>query len=220
MAGLSYTADQLREGKRLLRELLPAARVRAKSEAMEATGLSALGRAQLQHITEARLHALVIYAGPLGGWHADLLLRHMPIGVPTILGTPSHRPKHTREEALAAGERLLTMALVQAAKPKQAEVPPAFLLYGAAITLMPELLERLRDTFPDLFECDPAEYLARLQKVVGDSFEPEAFNALPDLEKVKVLLPVHLLVLRGVFAYPERYYASPSGHRESAAGHA
>ena len=138
---IRHSEQTMAEGRARLQEWLPAAREQARADGATVLDLTPIAKAQRPYLTEANLDAVVLYPGPLGGWHADLLLKHAPPGIANALGTPSAEPLRTREEAEERGRTVLAFCLTDVSPPPPAERPaPAFLLYGWSIALVPEIL--------------------------------------------------------------------------------
>ncbi|MGI4851991.1 MAG: hypothetical protein ACRYGR_08630, partial [Janthinobacterium lividum] len=76
------SSDVFLDGRRRLRQLLPWARAEARKTPFDGVQHSPLGRAQIQYARTANLDALIIYAAPLGGWHADVVFKSVPPGTP------------------------------------------------------------------------------------------------------------------------------------------
>jgi uncharacterized protein with GYD domain len=145
-------AADFRRGRRLLRELLPWARAEARKDEAKFEATSALGKATVPYVTLANLDALLITEAPLGGWHADVVFKFTPPGVPNTMGTPVERPLRTRQEAEEVGKRLLVSMCVMAASNEVAKAPapdPAFLLNGYAFKLVPAVFKLALATMPE-----------------------------------------------------------------------
>lgn len=222
---MSTREDYIR-GKRLLRELLPWARAEARKGDTQFSAESKLGTVTASYVTEANLDALVIYPAPLGGWHADVVFKHTPPGVPNTMGSPVEHPLRTRREAEEMGKRLLVMLCTMAARNAAAKVAPAdpvFLLHGLAFTLMPKLYELALAAMPEGAGGSEGGYetkeraIERIEEVLGnicpDGFDGDVFNSLDRGQKAEILTVLHIAALTGVFAYPPRRDATPSGHR-------
>lgn len=216
------TDQEWRQGRRRLRDLLPAARAFRRNNPGEIETGNSLGAATLPHARLDNLDAMMVYPAPLGGWHADLVFKHVPPGLPNTIGSPVAKPYATRGQAEAGAMRLLAMVLQLEDERAHAEQKsPVFLLHGFAITLpaavyaktlamMPEArdgygtvehaIERIKDALSSLLP----------QEVTAD-----ALNALPR-EKMASLMAVLLgATLTGFYAYPPRRDVSPSGHAEA-----
>jgi hypothetical protein len=212
------TAEQVRQGVRLLRDLLPWARAEAKKRGNdhELMAGSALGKSQFPYITEDNFVALVIYPAPFGGWHADMLLKNVPPGVPNSIGSPVATPYETREKAEAYAKEMLIGMLVQAARSK-AEPPsnPAFLFYDWEIKLQRELLDKLLAQKPDATKGYGSEEaaIARLEGIVAGlekiGFHQQNFDSWPIEWQNRLMSVVYMAALSGLFVYPPRQDAPP-----------
>jgi hypothetical protein len=208
----------MREGKQRLRKLLPVAKDRLKNadNIIGVEVVTALAKAQAQHCREDNLGAVTIYPAPLGGWHADVILRWTPPGVPNSMGSPVGNPYPTRERAEQAALDLLTTVLA-IGREARGPTTPVFLLFGGPFKLVPDLL------------CHPMAHgwgskedaviglMATMERLFGCA-EPtqEQFNAMSRDAMVTMSYAIHRAALDGVFAYPIRRDKSPSGHDENA----
>ena len=202
------------EGRARLQAWLPAAREQARADGGTVLDM-AVAKAQRPYLTEANLDALVLYPGPLGGWHADVLLKYAPPGIANALGTPSGEPARTREEAEERGRTVLAFCLTAVSPPPPAERPaPAFLLYGWSIALVPEILILGTHLAPDREGA-----LARIANVLAVTcpagFDGEGFDAWPLEDQTMLVAALHRAALSGILAYPPRHDASPSGYSEA-----
>ncbi len=220
--------NETERGRRLLRELLPW----AKAEANKGGGLhiprSPLGRTTTAYVTHDNMDALMIYQAPLGGWHADVVLKRMPQGVPNVIGTPAGQPKRTRLEAEETGKELLVMLCAianQNAASTEAKPEPVFLLHGVAIRLSSQVYDIASTLMPEGAGgpnggWDTKEIaISRIEGIVAELF-PKGFslaaaNALSLQGKAELMTVLSIAALTGVFAYPPRTDATPSGHRET-----
>lgn len=207
----------IRAGRRRLRELLPWAR----AEAAKGTGRfelkSTLAKATAAYVTEDNLDALIIYPAPLGGWHADMLFKKVPPGVPNTMGTPVEKPCRTRAEAEEAAKAILVMMLTMAQQ-AQPPAPPVFMLHDFDVRLLPEAIEAAAQAFPD----EPHAYeskehaIERIEAVLAalfpEGFSGERFDALDLPNKARFLSVLHIAAVTGVFVYPPRRDKSPETH--------
>ena len=112
-SALRFKDEQEEAGRRLLAELLPIAKERAREGA---GGGAAMG----QHLADALaangftladLEAVLVYEAPPGqppGWHGDVVLRRAMPPFAKGFGTKVDDPCGTREEAIEAATRMLT----------------------------------------------------------------------------------------------------------------
>ena len=214
-----------RQGKRRLRAMLPSARVdAARMDGSEMKSASALYDAQRPYVTEDNLDTLVIYPAPLGGWHCDLVLRDVPHMVPNTLGSPVGQPFRTLADAEEFARTLLAMAVylsrqaVPASRPGHAPPGAAFLLRGITIRLRPDVVAKALGGAPEGAGRYPSKAvaIARIEDVLAlylpGEVTLERFNAMGRNEMARVMTVLHMAALTGVFAYPARVDASPSGH--------
>lgn len=220
---MSETADFAR-GRRLLRQLLPSARVEARKEDGKIELKSALGRETAAYVREDNLDALLIYPAPLGGWHADVVFKHVPPGVPNSMGSPVEHPLRTRQEAEDFAKRLLAN-LLRIAQMEKSSGNPVFLLHGAAFTLPPEMYKLALGAVPEGAGGPNGGYsskehaINRIEETLADlcpaGFDVKAFNDEWDRgKKAELMTVLFIATLTGVYAYPPRRDATPSGHRE------
>ena len=216
------TDQLLRQGVRRLRAWLPAARAAVARADWQWRETSAIAKGMLPHISEDRLRAVCIYPAPLGGWHADIVLKNMPPGVPDVVGTPVGLPKATREEAEATARDLLQIVLATARQnatgSQHPAPPPAFILYGHPIRLAPALLAEFAATRPgQATSSDRKAFALGLIAGILDEVGPEGFDGTVFLSwspsrRAELLAAFHLAALAGVMRYPPLEPASPSGH--------
>lgn len=223
---MSESRADFARGRRLLRELLPWACAEARKADVKFTSSSALGAATSAYVTQDNLDALMITPAPLGGWHADVVLKHTPPGVPNTMGTPVERPLRTRQEAEETGKRLLVMMCVMAAKNGATKAPPpdpAFLLHGCAFTLLPAFYELSLALMPEGAGGPDGGYaskeraIERIEETIGrlypGGFNMKVWKESNRVTKTELLTVLHIAALTGVFAYPPRRDATPSGHQ-------
>ena len=209
MSTMFGMARHFADGRRRLQEWLPAARAEAAAGDAGLTDLSPLARAQEPYVTEANLDAVLIHPGRLGGWHADVVLKSVPLGVGNSIGTAVEKPSATREEAEHLGRTLLVMCLVHErrarAMPPVAPAPAPFVLYGCAVPLSGEgmltaaILNGDRRPAPEMLGPAIAG-LVRLSCPGG--FTLAAYEALPGSVRDQLLGWLHLAALGGMHAYP------------------
>lgn len=206
--------QDVRQGVRRLHGLLPAARAAVRRNEHRVSDLSPIARAQQPWIREDNFLALAIYPAPLGGFHADLLLKDVPPGISNVLGTPVQSPCRSRREAETAAYAILCMALQLEADTKAACAMPdgdrQFLFYSVAVQLPARVYNEALDAFPDV-EAGLSEAVA-LERL--DTITTELFGGTtPTYEQVIALsgsaqaaLQAVCLVatLTGVFRYPAK----------------
>lgn len=222
---MNTDSDYIR-GRRLLRELLPWAKAEARKGEAKFKATSSLGSATASYVSLENLDALLITPAPLGGWHADVVFKYTPPGIPNTMGTPVERPMRTRQEAEEAGKSILVMVCAiaasnEAAKPPPA--PPAFLLNGYSFKLVPEFFELSLTIMPGGAGGPNGGYPSKeraierieetLTELCPEGFDGKAFNGWDQDRKCALLTVLHIAALTGVFAYPPRRDATPSGHQ-------
>lgn len=208
------TPQDVRQGVRRLRTLLPAARASVQRNSHQVSDLSVIAQAQQPWVREDNFSALVIYPAPLGGFHADLQFKYAPPGVSNVLGTPVQSPCRNRAEAETAAFAILCMALQLEAQTKAVGTRPTgdrqFLFHSVAVTLPAKVYNEALDAFPGIeVVLSEAMALERLDEVTAALFG----DTTPTYERVMALsreaaarLQAVCLVatLVGVFRYPAR----------------
>lgn len=184
---------------------------------------TALGRQTAAYVREENLDALLIYPAPLGGWHADVIFKHVPPGVPNSMGSPVERPLRTRQEAEDFGKRLLAN-LLRIAQTEKSSGNPVFLLYDGVFTLPPEMYKLALGAVPEGAGGPNGGYsskehaITRIEETLADlcpaGFDGKAFNEWDRGKKAALVTVLFIATLTGVYAYPPRRDATPSGHRE------
>lgn len=200
--------DQLLSGRRLLKRLLPVALEEAKSDTRTAKVMSEVAEALQTHLTIDKFEALVIHEGELGGWLVELLLRDMPPGHPSAIGTPVREPHRTRQEAQDGALELLIYAIKIAQANTKPPADPIFEYYDCAITILTEILDML---FVNGFGESPSytveHALERLREIdmelFPQGFSKECADGLPKDAQARWMSVVHLAAATGVFRFPE-----------------
>ena len=169
------------------------------------------------HITEANMRALIIHSTPNGGWLADLLFAHMPLGVANILGTPVTHPKATRDDAVQDGFNLICTALALSQQPGSRDAPsdPVFLYYNMIVPLLPKALVILRrfDGKPK----PPVDFIYRRLHEVTRAVFPrrfpttEAFWQLPPELQQHLMVLIHMAAGVGIMRFPPIEESEPLG---------
>lgn len=212
------------DGQRYLQSILPIMRAEVATiseDELKMEAISPIAKAFMPHITENNLHALMIYQAPVGGWHADLVLKDTPPGIPNALGTPVASPCATRDEAIEQGHKLVRLALVVARNNHNQPLPienPAFLLYSTNITLFPDLYEKLLSHCPAAMEGygTPSYAITRLEQVLTrifghhDKITIQQIQNLTPEDRLVLMTVVHMAALSGVYRYPPRRDGMPS----------
>lgn len=207
------------DGKKLLEIMLPVARRKLETDRLTIMPMSQLGQSQMSYISEGNLSSVMIYPAPMGGWHADIVLKEVPAGVPNSLGTPPNSPVKTREEAKEIAIDLLTFILkISKENENKEKQPPVFLLYDLVFTLIPDVLNELVKEAPEMRKGYGSRETAimRLEEAL-EALSPGGFNS-DDFEKWdsarqgRLIAILHIAALSGLYRYPATTDASPSGH--------
>jgi hypothetical protein len=197
------------QGRRRLLALLPSARAEAAKTDEGRVEVGVLGSAQLAYLKEENFVSIEIYPAPLGGWHCDVLLANVPVGVPNVMGTPVQSPLATRDAAEAHSRTLLVtvLKLMQLPKPEKAE--PYFLLYGVGLPLSQKAVEMCSQISHDAVELVIREALAEVCPEDAEHWDAhwEHWSAAGRLE---LLRAVHMAAASGVFTYPLRKDGRPA----------
>jgi hypothetical protein len=222
---LDITDKEMREGRARLREMLPDLRKgvsltdpNGMMRPLTAQGQSVLGRVRFEN-----LDALVIRRS-VGGWHADVILTGMPVGVSNVMGTPEAAPLPSREEALRAGTGILRQLCRLAVENELAyrEVPAKdtrpFQIHGHVFDMPGRLIDDItavwgahgRELVPDA-EAARGQLTAALDRHMGgDRFDPGLFSALAEEDRGLILISMATLMVFGDFRHPERPQAEPA----------
>lgn len=215
---------EMRQGRRLLRALLPQARALARKEGVRFRSMSELGQVNLSHIREDSLDAVLIYPAPLGGWHCDVVFRDLGHGLPRAMGSPVHMPHKTRAEAEeSAVHRVagLLAAAMENARSGTDPKEPVFMLHDVCVTLPSKVFAKLESLAPHLMRpYGSAEgAIARLEETLAELLPGgvtlEAIQALPKARRIQLRAVLQGCALHGVLVYPPRRDASPSGQAEA-----
>jgi hypothetical protein len=210
----------MRQGRRRLKNLLPAARAAARrGDGGPLQARSGLAHAAWPHFRESNLDALVVYPAELGGWHADLRFKNVPPGIPRAIGTPVSAPLGSREAAEETAFRMLAGVLANMT-PAVQRARPVFLLCGFEIPLDPEAFSEVLRALPEAGNgYGSAEVAcARIREVLEDELpggvSGDAWMALTNLQRQRVCAVLHMAALSEVYRYPPSTPLSPSGHAE------
>lgn len=178
--------------------------------------LTGLGKATFNAMTMDNLDAILVYQGPRGGWHCDIVLKDLPQGVPNSFGTRVETPCKTREEAEQIGRILLAGVLGHIKTRQKPEKPvPVFLLHGAEFKLLPKIFDLTSRVMQDGGPYKTViGAIARIESVLEQlfpgGFDPEAFNKMDRDRQILLLSVLHGATLAGVFRYPLRKDGAPS----------
>lgn len=221
---LGFTDEQISEGRRLLKRLLPELRREISLASVEGAlqPTSRIGQSMMMRVRAENLDALVIRRS-VGGWHADVVLTGMPVGVSNVMGTPEAAPLPDRDAALAAGTRILRQLCRLSMENELAvrdmperDIRP-FELHGYTFEIPGEMVDRIGEVWaavgpalvPDA-AIARAQLRANLVRLMGgDRFDPDLFAALPGEEKTRLGISMATLLLFREFRHPDRPAAEP-----------
>jgi len=210
--------DYYRLGKRRLRAWLSKAKAELRKESdTKFEPKSPLGNAMMTHLREDRIDAVVIYPAPLGGWHADVVFKGLPPGMPNTMGSPVGMPIPTFEDAEKTAYNTLLMVLRiceenKAAKREGAE--PVFWLYDCVFTLSRPVLEKMRSLIPVASDTTRAiemmdEVLSTHLPGVSEAEFSDRFKALTEEARRSIVTAVHMAAFNGLYRYPARTHGKP-----------
>lgn len=203
-------------GRARLREFLPLARKKARElySYPEPTGLAPqtmLAMSFLRHLSEQNLDSLVVYQRAPGQWHADVILKSTPAGVPNAFGTPADCPSSTREEAERGGfDLLVKLCLTElehqlGSRDMQEKDIRVFRLYDMEFSIPGELVDKLesigRFPAPQRAERILVEALADLCN--GSDFSEQIYQAAAETTRLKILGGMVAMLACNRFRYPE-----------------
>jgi hypothetical protein len=221
---IGFTDEQISEGRRLLKRLLPEIRrdisLSNGEGALQPTSL--IGQSMMGRVRADNLDALVIRRSA-GGWHADVVLTGMPVGVSNVMGTPEAAPLPDRDAALAAGTRILRQLCrlsmeneIAVRDMPERDIRP-FELHGYTFEIPGEMVDRIGEVWEAVGPAlvpDGATARAQLtgnlvRLMGGDRFDPDLFAALPGEEKTRLGINMATLLLFREFRHPDRPVAEP-----------
>lgn len=213
-----FTDEEIRQGRRRMKRLLPKARAEARKLLFE-DGLrpgNLLSQNLLDAIEERHLDALVIRRRRSSDWYADILFRKLPAGLPTVIGTPEAVPLASEAEAKSHGAAMLSaiMKSIEERRIGSRDVTCApsrfFDLHGFEFPFPVPLIEALaaaiatqEDAVPGAIEETMARLDARLEGMMGgEGFDEALWEEGDDGERTRVLADMALLLAMGVFRHP------------------
>lgn len=217
MTQATFTEQDMRQGRRRLRHLLPQARALVRSLDEGFRFVSAIAKAQAPFVTERNLEALVIYPAELAGWHVDLLLSKVPSGIANVIGSPNFKPCATRDEAEAVAINFLA-AVLKASDSPAPESPRSFVLFDTAFSFPDAVFGEALRLMPSDYTRPGTRTLAldRIKAAVArlfpQGFTGEGFDNLPPDEKALLMTLMLTATLRGVYRYPPRADGTPPAH--------
>lgn len=221
---MNFTRRELREGRDRLKSWMP--RLRAKidlsdtSESMEP--ITMIAKAITDRLTEKNFDAVIIRESR-GGWRASVLLKGLPAGIGTVLGTPKEEPLASRMEAEKVAvvilRGLLRIALKNARalhdRPKDDVRPFAlhrvtFLIPGKIVDKVARFLDDCGGGYVGIADDHRDELSRNLVRIFGsDCFDGEIWEAASEEDKRKVLANMTTLLIHGESRYPLRPEQAP-----------
>jgi len=194
--------------RKLLQELMPRARQRLQQ------GKGNLENAALSHIAENmsrvlsvdKLDGIHIYPGPKGGWHADLTLKGMPPGYPTIMGTPKAMPCTSRENAVDQAIWILAAFLQTAADAETSakEMEAVFEFDSVALNVPVQLIEKMSSATEKPTLSYVRHRLDEIRQELGtDRITREFVERLDEKRKLGLMSVVLMALSVGIFRWPQ-----------------
>lgn len=129
-----------KKASRLLRELLPEAREIAKNPDAELRSTSGIGDVSTPYLRIGNVRGVHLYQGDHGGWYADIELRSVPPGIARILGTPTHQPDKSAEDARRTAIFLLGVAIRNEASVELSDTTKAAFAWDEVEIIVPTAL--------------------------------------------------------------------------------
>lgn len=236
MARLKTKEQILEEGRQRMTEWGPRAKAEAEKELQDPKGVhmqatSALGNLALKSLTEDNFDALTVYEAEdkPGFWHADLVLKNTPIGVPDSMGTPVADPCPSRKKAEEVGYMLLVQFWIVALQQKQdaqndAQKDVRIFDFGEVSMNIPgEAIDELAAMLAhmpyaateNLLNTAPQRLEAVVKDIAGDEdITSDHLNAATEDQRRALYLAASLMLITGQFRYypPSESGSGPSFH--------
>lgn len=229
MARTEYTDRELRQGRRLLKEILPRTKAKVMKMRREEPGKLSLapkshqGSSLMSRLRQENLEALVIYQRNGGRWYADLLLKKMPVGAPNVMGTPVSDPLSSEKEAREAGQGLLEGILNAcldnelAKSDKVATDDLVFDFPSTALNVPSQVVEEISSAFNAIpegmgptLEIMRAQLRTRLLEFFGaEDMTSEDWESLSADRKTVLMANVTAMLALGEFRYVSETLPAP-----------
>jgi hypothetical protein len=221
--------ERMREGRRRLKKRLGQARAMAKKEdtSFATKSKTLVAQSLIETVRERNLDALIVYEDGAGKWFGDLVLKGLPPGVPSILGTPTSMPRSSFEEAEQDAFHVLVgiLASIEEQKTTKRDMPVdnkrVFELYNMDFKIDPRSVDKARELAAelvlngllpkDLSEDDLKQHLQASVEhlLVDDRIEEAAFENADDRTKALIYSAMSMLLNFGVFRFPDVKTSSP-----------
>ncbi len=201
-------------GKLLLQQLIPVSQKEIENNPqMHTEAMSSLGRNTSAFVTMENLESIVIYQAPLGGWHADVLLKNVPPGIPNVMGSPVAAPFKTKEQAFEGAQHILTAVLLLMKYEKPKEVNPTFHFFDYVFTLNQEIFNNLREKGLSSEKFMKSSCIDMMDDFMS-TFFPNGYKNDYDKWDSKIkqlfLTIIHMNVFAGNYHYPPRQHGLPT----------
>jgi len=216
---VDYTAHQIAEGKKLLKNLKNKAKKEAEKDLLNTKSYlqpqTLIGQRTLENIKEKNLEALVIHSKNTTDWYADILLKNTPVGVPNVLGTPTHHPEKSEKEAIKSGYIILVSIYKnilfsnKSTSDTKRKNERVFSLYGVDISIPGAVIEEIHKSISNISEeFFPSEefLITKLQAIIKDKIlTAEKIDSADKKWQLELYNIITLLLITGIFKYPYEY---------------
>lgn len=191
----------------LLKRLLPLARQEAEKVKDGIKAASNLGRATLGHYHLSKCVGVHVYQGTKGGWFADLEFKGLPLGVGSVIGTPSQLPQKNREEAVRDAISLLASVMKNPEPQGSTEaVDSVFAFDDIEMTVPGEMLRDLKSRIGESPTADEALIVlerARFDFAQGGPLTRQIVEGLSEDALRTIRLACAIALLAGLPRYPQ-----------------
>ena len=215
--------ERMREGRRRLKKRLGQAKAMALAKNQDVTlkSKTVVAQSLMEIVREKNLDALIVYEGEPGEWFGDLVLKGLPPGVPTILGTPTSMPRSSFEDAEGDAYQVLVaiLASIQEQKTTKRDRPVdnmrVFQLYNMDFKIDPASVDKARGFAAEMAasgllpkDLDEGDVKAQLDLalapiLIDGRIEEAAFKGADDRTKALMYSSMSLLLNFGVFRHPD-----------------
>lgn len=204
--------ERRRKAKRLLREWLPRIRAavrRGEYKGLEAEKQSGVAEQQKPFVVPDNIDGVFIYQTAPKAWFFDITLKHVPIGIPGVLGTPVSMPHETREQAEAFAKFMLAVAVHQEENPPDETADAVFVFHGFEYKVPRAVLAEVRAEGERMNDLrTPEQVHARLDELTAELFpngvSEAAMDALPHEKRTLLAAACCTGLIVGVFRHPRR----------------
>lgn len=158
---------------------------------------------------EDNLDRVEVYQAPLGGYHADVVFRTTPLGIPDAVGTAAGHPAHTSEEAELRAMTILRgiLDLDHLQDSQGADGHAVFMFFGRPIRIPTSDLAELA-ALPGYRPLTKAEAVSKFDQALRSPLLIEGDDNLRAM-KFEQLWMMEALIA-GVMRYPMSVDRAPS----------